>query len=117
MVILNRVSAVTIAFGFATINSTASAGDNPTLWKLQKTLASKKYVDLTHVFAPGIPRWPGFPDETRKTFTGTTNDPTLRAQAFSLSYLHMLANGAHMSIRLHISSKVCVRWIRLISRR
>ena|SRR5439155_23471216 len=117
MVILNRVSAVTIAFGFATINSIASAGDNPTLWKLQKTLASKKYVDLTHVFAPGIPRWPGFPDETRKTIYWYDKRPDTAGTAFSLSYLHMLANGAPMSIRLHISSKVCVRWIRLISRR
>ncbi len=37
------------------------------LWKIQKVLASKKYVDLTHEFGPGIPRWPGFPDEVRKT--------------------------------------------------
>ncbi|SRR6266404_2950169 len=27
----------------------------------------QKYVDLTHAFEPGIPRWPGFPDETQKT--------------------------------------------------
>jgi len=36
------------------------------LWKIQRVLASKKYVDLTHEFAPGIPRWPGFPDERAK---------------------------------------------------
>src|SRR6476660_3087972 len=41
--------------------------DDKPLWQIQKVLASKKYVDLTHAFAPGIPRWPGFPDETRKT--------------------------------------------------
>src|SRR6266700_3103057 len=114
MVILNRVSAVTIAFGFATINSIASSGDDP---NFKKTLASKRYVDLTHVFAPGIPRWPGFPDETRKTIYWYDKRPDTAGTAFSLSYLHMLANGAPMSIRLHISSKVCVRWIRLISRR
>ena len=38
---------------------------------LQKILASKKFVDLSHDFAPGIPRWSGFPDEQRKTITGT----------------------------------------------
>ncbi|WP_029460618.1 cyclase family protein [Solidesulfovibrio alcoholivorans] len=27
----------------------------------------KKFVDLTHAFAPGIPHWKGFPDETRET--------------------------------------------------
>jgi hypothetical protein len=43
------------------------SADGKSLWKIQQTLVSKKYVDLTHGFAPGIPRWPGFPDETRKT--------------------------------------------------
>jgi len=41
--------------------------DQASLWPIQQALAAKKYVDLTHDFAPGIPRWPGFPDETRKT--------------------------------------------------
>ena len=48
-------------------NRSASDTDALPLWQIQKVLASKKYVDLTHEFAPGIPRWPGFPDETRKT--------------------------------------------------
>jgi len=26
------------------------------LWKIQKVVASKMYVDLTHELAPGIPR-------------------------------------------------------------
>ena len=37
------------------------------LAQIQKILARKKMVDLTHAFAPGIPRWPGFPDEKRET--------------------------------------------------
>lgn len=28
---------------------------------------SRKWVDLTHAFKPGIPHWPGFPDERRET--------------------------------------------------
>src|SRR6266404_9112940 len=43
-----------------------SAGEK-SLWSIQQTLSSKRYVDLTHAFEPGIPRWPGFPDEMRKT--------------------------------------------------
>ena len=27
----------------------------------------KPFVDLTHSFGPGIPHWPGFPDEVRET--------------------------------------------------
>src|SRR5438552_2450825 len=94
-----------------------AAGGESSLWPIQMALTQKKYVDLTHEFAPGIPRWPGFPDETRKTIYWYDKRPDTIGTAFSLSYLHMLANGAPMSIRLHISSKVCVRWIRLISRR
>src|SRR5216110_201153 len=53
---------------FVSTYSAAKIEDaEPSLWTIQKLLASKKYVDLTHEFAPGIPRWPGFPDETRKT--------------------------------------------------
>jgi kynurenine formamidase len=37
------------------------------LTEIQKILGEKKFVDLTHEFAPGIPHWPGFPDEQRQT--------------------------------------------------
>jgi hypothetical protein len=30
-------------------------------------LKSKRWVDLTHSFAPGIPHWYAFPDEERET--------------------------------------------------
>ena len=30
-------------------------------------LKTKRWVDLTHSFAPGIPHWHGFPDEERET--------------------------------------------------
>ena len=41
--------------------------DEPSLWEIQKILAGKRFVDLTHAFAPGIPHWKGFPDEKRET--------------------------------------------------
>lgn len=31
------------------------------------SLKTKQFVDLTHSFEPGIPHWPGFPDEKRET--------------------------------------------------
>ena len=43
------------------------AGPQPSLLEIQKMLARKKFVDLTHAFSPGIPHWPGFPDEKRET--------------------------------------------------
>ena len=42
------------------------AGGKPTLWETQKILGQKRFVDLTHAFAPGIPHWPGFEDEKRE---------------------------------------------------
>ncbi len=30
-------------------------------------IKAKKFVDLTHAFEPGIPHWPGFPNEQRET--------------------------------------------------
>lgn len=39
----------------------------PSLARIQQILAGKKMVDLTHAFGPGIPHWPGFPDEKRET--------------------------------------------------
>jgi kynurenine formamidase len=39
----------------------------PTLLEVHRLLKSKQFVDLTHAFGPGIPHWPGFPDEKRET--------------------------------------------------
>ena len=39
----------------------------PTLLEIHELLKKKRWVDLTHSFAPGIPHWPGFPDEERET--------------------------------------------------
>ena len=45
------------------------------LTEIQKILSEKIFVDLTHEFARGIPRWSGFPDEQRQTIIGTTRSP------------------------------------------
>jgi kynurenine formamidase len=39
----------------------------PTLADCLAVIRSKRFVDLTHAFEPGIPHWPGFPDEKRET--------------------------------------------------
>ena len=58
LILLGLVSLATAA---------ARAAAEPTLLDIQKILESKRFVDLTHAFEPGIPRWPGFPDEKRET--------------------------------------------------
>lgn len=44
-----------------------SASELLSLTEIYQTLQSKTFVDLTHAFEPGIPHWPGFPNEKRET--------------------------------------------------
>jgi kynurenine formamidase len=37
-------------------------------------IRNKEFVDLTHAFEPGIPHWPGFPDENRSTLYWYVDD-------------------------------------------
>jgi len=41
----------------------AARGAEPTLDEIYATLHTRRLVDLTHAFAPGIPHWKGFKDE------------------------------------------------------
>jgi len=54
--------------------------------QVNKQLAAKKYIALTHDFTPGIPRWPGFPDESRKTIYWYDKRPDTRLSAFPLRF-------------------------------
>jgi hypothetical protein len=86
-----------IALGLAVIACEAIAGEQPALWKIQKLLASKKSVDLMHEFAPGIPRWLGFPDETRKTIYWYDKRPdTMGSGFFSELFTYVGQWGTHV---------------------
>jgi kynurenine formamidase len=88
-------------FFFFTGTIVSPAGE-PSLWKLQKLLASKRYVDLTHEFAPGIPRWPGFPNETRKTIYWCDKRPdTMGTGFFSEVFKHVGQWGTHVDPPAH----------------
>ena len=91
-----------IALGVTVSAYAASAGELPTLWNVQKLLASKKNVDLTHDFSAGIPRWPGFPDETRKTIYWYDKRPdTLGSGFFSEVFIHVGQWGTHVDPPAH----------------
>jgi len=82
--------------------SIAGGADEKSLWSTQQMLATKKYVDLTHEFAPGIPRWPGFPDETRKTIYWYEKRPdTKGAGFFSELFTHVGQWGTHIDPPAH----------------
>jgi hypothetical protein len=70
--------------------SSVWSGAEPSLWQIQQILAGKRYVDLTHDFAPGIPHWPGFPDEARKTNYWYEKRPNVMGTGFfSELYTHV----------------------------
>ena len=93
---------MTSVLSLVTIIPVAGARKEPSLWKIQKTLAAKKYVDLTHAFEPGIPRWPGFPDETRKTIYWYDKRPdTMGSGFFSEVFSHVGQWGTHVDPPAH----------------
>ena len=87
---------------FLLLTSVVCLADDTSLWKIQKTLAGKKYIDLTHEFAPGIPRWSGFPDETRKTiYWYDKRSDTMGTGFFSELFTHVGQWGTHVDPPTH----------------
>jgi kynurenine formamidase len=72
------------------------------LLELQKILASKKFIDLTHEFAAGIPHWPGFPDEQQKTIYWYEKQPGLMGDGFFAEvFTHVGQWGTHVDPPAH----------------
>jgi kynurenine formamidase len=72
------------------------------LLELQKVLATKKFIDLTHEFAPGIPHWPGFPDEQQKTIYWYEKRPGLMGDGFFAEvFTHVGQWGTHVDPPAH----------------
>ena len=84
----------------------AAQGREPTpessLLELQKILASKRFIDLTHEFAPGIPHWPGFPDEQQNTIYWYKRQPGLMGDGFFAEvFTHVGQWGTHVDPPAH----------------
>jgi len=93
------IAAITLVFAAA---CSAQNGDEPSLTRIQQILAGKKYVDLTHAFVPGIPRWSGFPDETRKTIYWYDKRPdTVGNGFFAELFTHVGQWGTHVDPPAH----------------
>src|SRR5215210_5344007 len=77
-------------------------GDEPSLWQIQQLLAGKRMVDLTHAFEPGIPRWPGFPDEKRETIYWYEKGRGSMGEGFFTElYTHVGQWGTHVDPPAH----------------
>ncbi len=78
---------------------------NSSLLGIWHQLSSKEFVDLTHSFEPGIPHWPGFPDETRElVYWYDTNPPgpgTLGTGFYAQVYTHVGQWGTHADPPAH----------------
>jgi kynurenine formamidase len=76
--------------------------ETPLLWPLQKQLVGQRLVDLTHAFAPGMPHWPGFPDEKRQTIYAFDQQPGLLGTGFFAQvYTHVGQWGTHVDPPAH----------------
>jgi kynurenine formamidase len=65
-------------------------------------LRSKEFVDLTHAFEPGIPRWPGFPDEQRETIYGyDEGDGSMGSGFFAQTFTIVGQWGTHCDAPAH----------------
>ena len=61
------LAAILVAAICCTRSTTSSEQQKQTsLTEIYEVLKTKRFVDLTHAFGPGIPHWPGFPDEQRE---------------------------------------------------
>lgn len=78
------------------------AAAEPSLLEIQKILANKKFVDLTHEFAPGIPHWHGFPDEKRETaYWYEKGKGSIGEGFFAEIYTHVGQWGTHVDPPAH----------------
>jgi kynurenine formamidase len=80
--------------GFPPAHAAATA--EPSLAQAYAVLASKRFVDLTHEFAPGIPHWKGFSDEKATTLY------TVRKDGFKADeFCHVGQWGTHVDPPAH----------------
>lgn len=89
-------------FGIAVATIASGNENEPSLTRIQQILVGKKLVDLTHVFSPGIPHWPGFPEEKRETIYGyEKGQGTMGAGFFAEIYTHVGQWGTHVDPPAH----------------
>lgn len=69
-----------------------------------RVLKEKKFVDLTHAFAPGIPHWKGFPDEEREVLYGyAPGAGKLGSGFYAQSFAHVGQWGTHVDPPAHFA--------------
>jgi kynurenine formamidase len=86
----------------AFLANVSAAEKEASLWPLQRELVARKMVDLTHAFAPGIPHWPGFPDEKVRTIYWYDKKPGMMGDGFfGQVFTHVGQWGTHVDPPAH----------------
>lgn len=95
-----RVVVLTITFAIAA--GATHAASEKSLEEVLGVFATKKFVDLTHAFAPDIPHWPGFPPEKRQTIYNYEKQPgTMGSGFFAELFIHVGQWGTHVDPPAH----------------
>jgi kynurenine formamidase len=72
------------------------------LAEVYQVIKTREFVDLTHEFFPGIPRWPGFPDEERTTLYWYGSGVGTRGEGFfAQQFTHVGQWGTHVDPPAH----------------
>lgn len=91
-----------VLFGLAAATVASENAGEPSLARIQQILTGKKLVDLTHAFEPGVPHWPGFPDEKRETiYWYEKGRGSMGAGFFAEVYTHVGQWGTHVDPPAH----------------
>ncbi len=96
---MKRIRAAVIGASAALLYATlAAAGpaSAPSLNEVYATLASKRFVDLTHTFGPSTPHWKGFGEEAVKNLYTIKKDGFLVQQ-----FTHVGQWGTHIDAPAH----------------
>src|SRR5439155_4200512 len=98
---IKKIFLWSVGLTLAAFSSVWSA-EEPSLWQIQQIIAGKRYVDLTHEFAPGIPHCLRFPDEARKTiYWYEKRSNVMGTGFFSALYTHVSQWGTHVDHPAH----------------
>lgn len=81
--------------------------DEDDLSQVWEQLQGREFVDLTHAFGPGIPHWPGFPDEERELLYWYDDQPpgpgALGTGFFAERFTHVGQWGTHVDPPAHFA--------------
>jgi len=95
-------SLLALCLGTSVSLACAEPARQPTLAEIYAALKTKQFVDLTHAFAPGIPHWPGFPDEHRETlYWYEKGVGSLGEGFFAQKFCHVGQWGTHVDPPAH----------------